>query len=136
MTLVAISKVLLLPLSPYPFLYLARRIWKDYYSQVSGIVLIVDAVDRERVPEARDELQGLLSIEELANTPIVVLGNKIDKVGAMGEDEFKHSLNIINTTGKELSKTPSGVRPLESFMCSIIKRIGYGEALIWLTKQI
>ena len=62
---------------------------------MSGIVFIVDAWDRERIPEARNELQGLLTIEELANTPIVVLANKIDKVGAMVQWERMNSSNRL-----------------------------------------
>ena len=47
---------------------LARKLWRDYFaSGVDGVVFIVDAVDRERFPEAKRELDVsslLVSYEE------------------------------------------------------------------------
>merc|ERR1712183_501789 len=56
----------------------ARRIWKDYYASVDGIIFIVDAADRTRFQEARLELASLMEDPCLVGVPIVVLGNKID----------------------------------------------------------
>mmetsp|Transcript_13963 Transcript_13963/g.23083 ORF Transcript_13963/g.23083 Transcript_13963/m.23083 type:complete len:191 (+) Transcript_13963:84-656(+) len=113
----------------------ARRVWKDYYPSVDAVVFLVDAVDRDRFQEAKKELDGLLSLDDLRNVPFLVLGNKIDVSKAASEEELRANLNLILTTGK--GKQPrTDVRPIEVFMCSVVQRMGYGEGFRWLSQYI
>ncbi|CAG5075994.1 Similar to SAR1B: GTP-binding protein SAR1b (Homo sapiens) [Cotesia congregata] len=116
----------------------ARRVWKDYFPAVDAIVFLVDASDRTRLPESRAELDTLLTDEQLSTCPVLVLGNKIDKPGAASEDELRAFFNLYGqTTGKgKIARSEIPGRPLELFMCSVLKRQGYGEGFRWLAQYI
>ena len=48
----------------------ARKIWKNYVGAVNGIVFMIDTTDQDRFDLAKMELNRLLEIPELNDTPI------------------------------------------------------------------
>ncbi|XP_023217085.1 small COPII coat GTPase SAR1-like [Centruroides vittatus] len=116
----------------------ARRVWKDYFPAVDAIVFLIDACDRERFPESKVELNSILTDEQLSNCPVLILGNKIDRPGAASEDELRTYFDLYSmTTGKaKVPKSELVGRPLELYMCSVLKRQGYGEGFRWLAEYI
>ena len=78
-----------------------RKVWKEYFPAVDAIVFLIDAWDRQRLLESKAELDSLLLDEQVMNCPILILGNKIDKIGALGEQELRHLFGLNGlTTGK------------------------------------
>lgn len=115
-----------------------RRVWKDYFPAIDGVVFLLDAYDRGRFEESKKELDSLLADEQIATSPILILGNKIDKPGAASEDEIRHYFGLFGqTTGKgTVQRSELHGRPMELFMCSVLKRQGYGEGFRWLAQYI
>ncbi|VDL98120.1 unnamed protein product [Schistocephalus solidus] len=117
----------------------ARRVWHNYIPAVDGIVFIVDASENERFMEAKTELDSLIMDQQVANAPILILGNKIDKPTAVNEALLRNYLGLDGQlTGKGIvpRERIAGGRPIEIFMCSILKRQGYGEAFNWLAQYL
>jgi len=115
---------------------IARKVWKDYFPKVDAIVFLVDSHDRERFPEAKKELDGLLGSEELAEVPFLVLGNKIDMGRAASEDELRIHLGLHNNTTGKGKVALNGIRPMELYMCSVVRKSGYGDGFRWLSNYI
>ena len=67
----------------------ARKTWREYCGQLDGIIFIIDSADRERIAEAKKELDSLLEMKELETVPFVVFGNKIDKKESLKEEELR-----------------------------------------------
>lgn len=112
---------------------IARRLWKDYFTQdVSAVVFIVDTADGKRFEESRKELDGLLRSEELQKTPFLILGNKIDKEGAISEQNLIDVMGLRGMTTGKNNTTVQNIRPLEVFMCTILNQMGYREGFQWL----
>ena len=75
--------------------------WKEYFPAVDAVVFLIDVWDRQRLVESKAELDSLLSDEQVMNCPVLILGNKIDKIGALGEQEVRQIFNLNGiTTGK------------------------------------
>mmetsp|Transcript_11426 Transcript_11426/g.13099 ORF Transcript_11426/g.13099 Transcript_11426/m.13099 type:complete len:193 (+) Transcript_11426:52-630(+) len=114
-----------------------RKTWKTYFPTVHGVIYLIDSADPTRFAESKKELDGLLATPELANVPFVILGNKIDKKDAVSEDEIRVALGLATkgTWGTEKVSEIDG-RPIEVFMCSVAKKMGYAEGFRWLSKFI
>ncbi|KAJ8013567.1 hypothetical protein DPEC_G00031110 [Dallia pectoralis] len=116
----------------------ARRVWKNYLPAINGVVFLVDCADHERLTESKIELDALLADETILAVPVLVLGNKIDRSEAISEGVLRGAFALDGQcTGKgNVSLKELQVRPLEVFMCSVLKKQGYGDGFRWLSQYI
>lgn len=114
----------------------ARRLWKDFFVAVDAVVFLVDAADRERLPEAKKELDALLTSDELSRVPFLILGNKVDVPYALSEQELRIALGLHNLTTGKGKAVQKDIRAVEVFMSSIVNKHGYPEGFRWLAQYI
>lgn len=71
-----------------------RPLWRHYFQNTQGIIFVVDSNDRERVSEAREELQRMLNEDELRDALLLVFANKQDLPNAMNAAEITDKLGL------------------------------------------
>merc|ERR1712048_950550 len=48
-----------------------RPLWRHYYQGTNGVIFVVDSNDRDRIEDAREELAGLLSADEMRDAALL-----------------------------------------------------------------
>jgi len=71
-----------------------RPLWRHYFQNTQGVIFVVDSNDRDRISEANDELQKMLSEDELRDAVLLVFANKQDLPNAMSVLEITERLNL------------------------------------------
>jgi len=71
-----------------------RPLWRHYFQNTQGLIFVVDSNDRERVGEAREELQKMLGEDELREAALLVFCNKQDLPNAMSVAEVTDKLGL------------------------------------------
>ncbi|GAQ35998.1 hypothetical protein ASPNIDRAFT_51734 [Aspergillus niger] len=74
-----------------------RSYWKNYFEKTDTLIWVVDATDRLRVDDCRDELAGLLLEERLMGASLLVFLNKSEVEGCMDENEVRQSMALLGT---------------------------------------
>lgn len=71
-----------------------RPLWSRFYTNMHGIIFVVDSDDRPRIEYARDELQRILAEDELRGAALLVFANKQDLPNAMRVPEVTQVLGL------------------------------------------
>jgi ADP-ribosylation factor protein 1 len=88
-----------------------RPLFRHYYQNTQALVFVVDSVDRERLTDAKEELHGILTEDELRDVPIAVALNKRDLEKCMTREEMVEKLEL-----EKIQKQ----RPCEAFLTTIL----------------
>jgi ADP-ribosylation factor protein 1 len=71
-----------------------RPLWRHYFQNTQGIIFVVDSNDRDRIVEAREELQRMLNEDELRDAILLVFANKQDLPNAMNAAAIPDKLGL------------------------------------------
>lgn len=77
-----------------------RPLWRHYYQNTQGIIFVVDSNDRERIGEAKAELDRMLSEEELREAVLLVFANKQDLPKAQPVAKVSEELRLADLKGR------------------------------------
>ncbi|KAG1892271.1 ARF/SAR [Suillus subluteus] len=64
------------------------------FNNAESIIFVVDSSDRDRIPEAKEELHVLMNDEQLKDSLLLVFANKQDMPGAMSASELTDKLEL------------------------------------------
>ena len=78
-----------------------RPLWRHYFQNTQGLIFVVDSNDRERIGEASEELNKMLSEDELRDAAVLVFANKQDLPNAMSVAEVTDKLGLHNLRSKK-----------------------------------
>ncbi|XP_033647724.1 ADP-ribosylation factor 4-like [Asterias rubens] len=78
-----------------------RPLWRHYFTNTQGLIFVVDSNDKERLSEARAELEKMLQEDELREAILLVFANKQDLPNAMSVTELTEGLALNQMKGKK-----------------------------------
>ncbi|CAO3612879.1 unnamed protein product [Cunninghamella blakesleeana] len=102
-----------------------RSMWERYCRGVNAIVFVVDAADHSKLDAAYSELKALLEKPQLANIPMLVLGNKNDLDDALTAEQLVDVLKLKSITNREVS----------CYSISAKNQVNIDVTLQWLIKK-
>lgn len=105
-----------------------RSLWEHYYNDVQAIIFVLDSTDRLRICVAKEELQQLLSHEEIKKTraPVLLFANKMDVAGSLTPEECIDEMELHALRDKPWHITSSNA----------VSGAGVDEGVEWLCNQI
>ncbi|UJR19856.1 hypothetical protein I4U23_022989 [Adineta vaga] len=103
-----------------------RSLMRHYFQNTQALIFIVDANDRERLPEATDALWRLFDEDELREIPLLIYMNKIDLEHSLLREDLIEQMRL-----NDIRNRPWYLQP-----CSATRGDGLYEGLDWMLRAI
>lgn len=71
-----------------------REFWRHHFTGTQGVIFVVDAADRDRLPNAAAEFEKVVSDDQLSDAAILILANKQDAPNAVQPSELEQILGV------------------------------------------
>ena len=78
-----------------------RPLWQHYFENTDAVIFVVDSSDKERLEEAREELESILQDDRVKNASLLVFSNKVDLPGSVTTSEVTDKLCLHKHRGRE-----------------------------------
>merc|ERR1712076_160972 len=78
-----------------------RPLWRHYYQGTQGLIFVVDSNDRDRVEDAKEELDKMINEDEMRDAVLLVFANKQDLPNAMPAAEVTEKLGLHNMRNRQ-----------------------------------
>merc|ERR1712032_237231 len=78
-----------------------RPLWRHYYQGTNGLIFVVDSNDRDRIEDAKEELNKMLNEDEMRDAVLLVFANKQDLPNAMTAAEVTEKVGLHNLRNRQ-----------------------------------
>lgn len=101
-----------------------RPLWRHYTDSSAAVVMFIDSNDRDRMYDAKQELDLFLRDVTMVGVPLLVVANKQDLPRAASVEEVINYLSLRDIVGHEWSIIPT----------SVASGVGVSEILTWIKR--
>ena len=102
-----------------------RTLWRHYFPNTNGIIFVIDSSDKQRINEAKKEIDYLMQHDDLKECPQLIFANKLDQ-NVMSVAEVIDKLELQNIRGREWFCQG----------CSALTGTGLYEGFDWMANKI
>lgn len=79
----------------------SRPIWRHYFTNAKGIIIVADSSDSESLPKLKQEIDGILKMQEVEDCPVLVFANKQDTDNSVSVDDIKKEIEMDSWAQKD-----------------------------------